>query len=167
LASFHDQMSVWQDAHLPDGKRFVVRADEKLMAFVELESVIFQLTKRPSRLYKLLRLIPHGCAAERLPSTIRPHAPAARQAITMSRLIPRKKVLGSCLRSSSLLTRLSVQHRGRNTRPFIDLLRKRRNQVPEILDFFRLPALQKLSIRLEIVPISIIVVATRLVFFKS
>ena len=30
-------------------------------------------------------------AAERLPSTIRPHAPAAKHAIAMSRLIPRKK----------------------------------------------------------------------------
>ena len=30
-------------------------------------------------------------AAERLPSTIRPHAPAAKHAITMSRLILRKK----------------------------------------------------------------------------
>jgi hypothetical protein len=28
------------DAHRDDGKRFVVRADEKLTAFVELESVI-------------------------------------------------------------------------------------------------------------------------------
>jgi len=28
------------DAHRGDGKRFVVRADEKLSAFVELESVI-------------------------------------------------------------------------------------------------------------------------------
>jgi len=28
------------DAHRDDGKRFVVRADEKLAAFVELESVI-------------------------------------------------------------------------------------------------------------------------------
>jgi hypothetical protein len=28
------------DAHRGDGKRFVVRADEKLTAFVELESVI-------------------------------------------------------------------------------------------------------------------------------
>jgi hypothetical protein len=28
------------DAHRSDGKRFVVRADEKLTAFVELESVI-------------------------------------------------------------------------------------------------------------------------------
>ncbi len=28
------------DAHRGDGKRFVVRADEKLTAFMELESVI-------------------------------------------------------------------------------------------------------------------------------
>jgi hypothetical protein len=28
------------DAHRSDGKRFVVRADEKLTAFLELESVI-------------------------------------------------------------------------------------------------------------------------------
>jgi hypothetical protein len=28
------------DAHRDDGKRFVVRADEKLTAFVELESMI-------------------------------------------------------------------------------------------------------------------------------
>jgi hypothetical protein len=28
------------DAHRDDGKRFVVRADEKLIAFVELESAI-------------------------------------------------------------------------------------------------------------------------------
>ena len=32
-------------------------------------------------------------AAERLPSTIRPHAAAAKHAIAMSRLIPRKKGL--------------------------------------------------------------------------
>jgi hypothetical protein len=30
------------DAHRDNGKRFVVRADEKLTAFVELESVINQ-----------------------------------------------------------------------------------------------------------------------------
>ena len=30
------------DAHRDDGKRFVVRADEKLTAFVELESTIFR-----------------------------------------------------------------------------------------------------------------------------
>jgi UDP-3-O-[3-hydroxymyristoyl] glucosamine N-acyltransferase len=35
--------------------------------------------------------------AERLPSTIRPHAPAAKHAIAMSRLIPRKKGLGVML----------------------------------------------------------------------
>jgi hypothetical protein len=32
---------IWiADAHRDDGKRFVVRADEKLTAFVELESAI-------------------------------------------------------------------------------------------------------------------------------
>jgi len=33
--------AIWiADAHRGDGKRFVVRADEKLTAFLELESVI-------------------------------------------------------------------------------------------------------------------------------
>jgi hypothetical protein len=33
--------TIWiADAHRDDGKRFVVRADEKLTAFVELESAI-------------------------------------------------------------------------------------------------------------------------------
>jgi hypothetical protein len=37
--------SCWQtiwiaDAHRGDGKRFIVRADEKLIAFLELESAI-------------------------------------------------------------------------------------------------------------------------------
>jgi hypothetical protein len=33
--------TIWiVDAHRGDGKRFVVRADEKLMAFLELESAI-------------------------------------------------------------------------------------------------------------------------------
>ena len=36
-------------------------------------------------------------AAERLPSTIRPHAAAAKHAIAMSRLIPRKKGLAVML----------------------------------------------------------------------
>src|SRR5205823_819854 len=36
-------------------------------------------------------------AAERLPSTIRPHAPAAKHAIAMNRLIPRKKGLAVML----------------------------------------------------------------------
>jgi len=35
--------TIWiADAHRDDGKRFVVRADEKLTAFVELESAIRQ-----------------------------------------------------------------------------------------------------------------------------
>ena len=38
-----------------------------------------------------------GVAAERLPSTIRPHAAAAKHAIAMSRLIPRKKGLAVML----------------------------------------------------------------------
>ena len=33
------------DAHRDDGKRFVVRADEKLTAFVELESVIPRVSR--------------------------------------------------------------------------------------------------------------------------
>jgi hypothetical protein len=33
--------TIWiADAHRDDGKRFVVRADEKLTAFMELEAVI-------------------------------------------------------------------------------------------------------------------------------
>ena len=33
--------TIWiADAHRDDGKRFVVRADEKLMAFLELESEV-------------------------------------------------------------------------------------------------------------------------------
>jgi hypothetical protein len=33
--------TIWiADAHRDDGKRFVVRADEKLTAFVELESAV-------------------------------------------------------------------------------------------------------------------------------
>jgi hypothetical protein len=34
------EQSGFADAHRGDGKRFVVRADEKLTAFVELESAI-------------------------------------------------------------------------------------------------------------------------------
>ena len=39
---FHSGMrTIWiVDGHRDDGKRFVVRADEKLTAFVELESAI-------------------------------------------------------------------------------------------------------------------------------
>ena len=35
------RQTIWiVDAHRDDGKRFVVRADEKLTAFVELEAVV-------------------------------------------------------------------------------------------------------------------------------
>jgi hypothetical protein len=36
-----DGRTIWiADAHRDDGKRFIVRADEKLTAFLELESAI-------------------------------------------------------------------------------------------------------------------------------
>jgi hypothetical protein len=36
-----NERTIWiADAHRDDGKRFVVRADEKLTAFIELESAI-------------------------------------------------------------------------------------------------------------------------------
>ena len=45
--------TIWiADAHHDDGKRFVVRADEKLTAVLELE-----LAKRPSKIPKVLSLI--------------------------------------------------------------------------------------------------------------
>jgi hypothetical protein len=37
------------DAHRGDGKRFVVRADERLTAFLELEAAIHRAIRRPSR----------------------------------------------------------------------------------------------------------------------
>ena len=44
--------TIWiADAHRDDGKRFVVHADEKLTAFLELESAILQPRKRQSRLH--------------------------------------------------------------------------------------------------------------------
>jgi hypothetical protein len=37
----HERRTIWiADAHRDDGKRFVVHADEKLTAFMELESTI-------------------------------------------------------------------------------------------------------------------------------
>jgi hypothetical protein len=40
--------TIWiADAHRDDGKRFVVRADEKLTAFLELESVGCHVRSRP------------------------------------------------------------------------------------------------------------------------
>jgi uncharacterized DUF497 family protein len=35
-----ERQTIWIDAHRDDEKRFIVRADDKLTAFVELESVI-------------------------------------------------------------------------------------------------------------------------------
>ena len=41
LAVTSEERIIWvADAHRDDGKRFVVRADEKLTAFLELESAI-------------------------------------------------------------------------------------------------------------------------------
>jgi hypothetical protein len=40
FAYFECKQSEVLDAHRRDGKRFVVRADEKLTAFIELESAI-------------------------------------------------------------------------------------------------------------------------------
>ncbi len=38
IADAHREQTIWiADAHRDDGKRFVVRAEEKLTAFVELE----------------------------------------------------------------------------------------------------------------------------------
>jgi hypothetical protein len=47
--------TIWiADAHRDDGKRFVVRADEKLTAFVEVEAAIWKSTVGPSaRVYTL------------------------------------------------------------------------------------------------------------------
>jgi hypothetical protein len=42
------ERTIWiADAHRDDGNGFVVRADEKLTAFVELESAIRELQRRP------------------------------------------------------------------------------------------------------------------------
>jgi len=40
LIPWSEQSGLLADAHRGDGQRFVVRADEKLTAFVELESAI-------------------------------------------------------------------------------------------------------------------------------
>jgi len=41
LAFDHEARAIWiVDAHHGDGKHFVVRADEKLTAFLELESAV-------------------------------------------------------------------------------------------------------------------------------
>jgi len=42
-----DGRTIWiVDAHRGDGKRFVVQADEKLTAFVELESAIWVVSAK-------------------------------------------------------------------------------------------------------------------------
>jgi hypothetical protein len=44
--------TIWiADAHRSDEKRFVVHAEDKLTAFLELESAILQPTERQSRSY--------------------------------------------------------------------------------------------------------------------
>jgi hypothetical protein len=57
--------TIWiADAHRGDGKRFVVRADEKLTAFVELESAIcaasFALLRNLARNHGILVVGVHG-----------------------------------------------------------------------------------------------------------
>jgi hypothetical protein len=45
--------TIWiADAHRGDGKRFVVRADEKLTAFLELESAIGGFAPRRAELHR-------------------------------------------------------------------------------------------------------------------
>jgi hypothetical protein len=44
--SIREGRTIWiADAHRDDGKRFVVRADEKLTAFIELETAIATVEK--------------------------------------------------------------------------------------------------------------------------
>jgi hypothetical protein len=46
--------TIWiVDAHRGDGKRFIVHADEKLTAFIELESAIFARAYLAGYLYKI------------------------------------------------------------------------------------------------------------------
>jgi hypothetical protein len=96
-----------------------------------------------------------AATAEGLPSMIRPHAAAAKHAITMSRLIPsinawRSRLKGSCtleedkglscmddirceLSSPWRRKALRIHHRRRSPRMLLRLLR---NQVPEKKTFF-------------------------------
>jgi hypothetical protein len=46
LAIDSERRTIWiADAHRGDGRRFVVRADEKLTAFLELETVTLEAKK--------------------------------------------------------------------------------------------------------------------------
>jgi len=60
------------DAHRDDGKRFAVRADEKLTAFVELESAIRLYLPNPRNLHLMIFTFPPknsiDTARARLPS---------------------------------------------------------------------------------------------------
>jgi hypothetical protein len=101
--------------------------------------------------------------AVRLPSTIRPHAPAAKHAIAMSRLILRKKGLAVMLGGLVPPEAAERQHRAKKTRSFIDLLRKRPNQVPEIFTSASSKTVDPPSKWL----ILMIVIAIRLFLFKT
>jgi hypothetical protein len=49
---------IWiADAHRGDGKRYVVRADEKLTAFAELEAAMTRQRKQKSSAYSALSLL--------------------------------------------------------------------------------------------------------------
>jgi hypothetical protein len=52
VSAFDSQgRTIWiADAHRDDGKRFIVRADEKLTAFIELESAIRLYRRNPHNL---------------------------------------------------------------------------------------------------------------------
>ena len=51
--------TIWiVDAHRDDGKRFVVHADEKLTAFVELESVVRACGKLPRQAGEIFPKLP-------------------------------------------------------------------------------------------------------------
>jgi hypothetical protein len=48
MAADSSERTIWiADAHRDDGKRFVVRADEKLTAFLELEKVTRESSRFP------------------------------------------------------------------------------------------------------------------------
>jgi len=72
--------TIWiADAHRDDGKRYVVRADEKLTAFVELESAISMIALKEQRrhnlmfalvIYSLPRMVANMHEPERTKATV-------------------------------------------------------------------------------------------------
>jgi len=75
--------TIWiADAHRDDGRHFVVRADEKLSAFVELESAI--------RTAKHMKQISYGKQRETKNST--PEIEVMTNAMLQSPIHPRKQV---------------------------------------------------------------------------